>query len=64
MTLQEQLEAVEREIRGIDVELHHKRPLHRSLSIDIQHLEDERQELVCGLRRINAALNASWGGES
>jgi hypothetical protein len=59
MTLQEELLALERELQGINVELDAKRPLHKSLSIAITHLEGEREQLLHRIRRIRSAQEAS-----
>lgn len=46
MNRDDKLKALETEIRGIELELSLKRPLHRSLSIAIEALEREKDELI------------------
>ena len=46
------IQALEAELRGIDTELAVKAPMHRSLSIAIERLEADKNEIIYRIYRL------------
>ncbi len=58
-TRHDEIHALESELHGIETELEAKKPLHRSLSIAIDALEAEKNEIIYRIYRLRKDQRAT-----